>query len=104
MTNEEEFLEQLRNMMTEYISIPATEWARRLSARSNISGLVIERMSGPPLGYSYCLQCRSRIDPELCHCGNDLAAHQGIAEDGASPVLGHTFIPAGCSCGYGKRI
>lgn len=37
-----------------------------------------------------CPDCGEEI---LCHCGEDERAHDGLAGDGASPPLGHTFVP-----------
>lgn len=47
-----------------------------------------------------CEWCGAEI---LCHCGQDHDAHGGIAEDGCSPQLGHTYVPLlPCECRRGQ--
>lgn len=41
----------------------------------------------------WCRQCRSEVDPEVCHCGEepDASVHRQMD--------GHAFVPMGCRCG-----
>jgi hypothetical protein len=40
-----------------------------------------------------CPKCGFEIDPEVCWCGEDKEHHNPF-------LLGHNFVPMGCSCGY----
>lgn len=40
----------------------------------------------------YCPSCFNEIDPDICHCGNPREGH-GYHDN-------HSFVPAGCTCGY----
>jgi hypothetical protein len=42
-----------------------------------------------------CPGCGNEIDPEVCHCGEIRSMH--------GPERGHSFVPAGCTCGYAKQ-
>ena len=44
----------------------------------------------------YCAGCLNRIDPDYCHCGDAMESH-GMGS-------GHSPVPAGCTCGYPKKV
>lgn len=39
-----------------------------------------------------CQGCGWEIDPEVCHCGDEIKRHDIYG--------GHSPIPMGCTCGY----
>lgn len=39
-----------------------------------------------------CRECGNEIDPDICHCGSAKHFH--------GMELGHSFVPAGCTCFY----
>ena len=41
-----------------------------------------------------CPECKEEIDPILCWCGDEIKRH-GI-------YCGHSPVPMGCTCGFGK--
>lgn len=43
---------------------------------------------------SCCPGCGNPADPEICWCGDDRAFH--------GPETGHSFVPAGCTCGFSR--
>jgi len=44
-------------------------------------------------GSQRCRSCGNDIDPDTCHCGMPRKNHNDYD-------LGHSFVPAGCTCGY----
>lgn len=43
-----------------------------------------------------CPHCKNEVDLEICHCGEDIKHHDAY-------LLGHSFVPMGCACGYAKE-
>lgn len=43
-----------------------------------------------------CEGCRNRIDPDVCHCGDEMDKHHFGS--------GHSPVPVGCTCGYHKAV
>lgn len=43
-----------------------------------------------------CIGCHNRIDPDVCHCGDEMDKHHFGS--------GHSPVPAGCTCGYHKPV
>lgn len=56
--------------------------------RDDIAGLrqALDDLLGP-----HCTSCGSSIDPDICHCGEDVAAHAGGFDS-------HAPVPMGCVC------
>jgi hypothetical protein len=42
-----------------------------------------------------CPGCKNEIDPEVCHCGDEISKHNPM-------WCGHNPVPMGCTCGYAK--
>lgn len=49
-----------------------------------------------PARVPICPWCKNEIDPEVCHCGDDIKSH-GIGS-------GHSPVPMGCTCGYPSSL
>jgi len=49
--------------------------------------LTLEEVTGP-----HCSSCGNAIDPTVCWCGAPSTGHRGDE---------HSFVPSGCTCGYG---
>jgi predicted amidophosphoribosyltransferase len=47
------------------------------------------------LGRFICKDCGNEIDPDCCHCGDDLKSHGNIHNN-------HSFVAMGCKCGYSQ--
>lgn len=42
-----------------------------------------------------CSECKSQVDPNMCHCGITIKDHKFVYD--------HGFVPFGCTCGYVKE-
>jgi len=47
--------------------------------------------------HTICPGCKNEIDPEVCHCGDEISKHNPY-------WCGHNPVPMGCVCGYAPSV